>query len=219
MAEQALIFATPMTPHTPISIAASRITNLTDARYFAAKEVDILGFNLEEGTEGYLDPMYMKAIREWVEGPKIMGEFDRTPARTVREAASFYGLDAVQVTQATELHELAGLDVVLALAGPASAAEAETMMQAAAVAVSGFVLDFSGRASAEQALLEQAAAWQALFARYPVRLLLDVPAERLPALLDALRPAGLVLRGGEEEKVGIKSFEQIDAIFDILGLD
>ena len=208
-----------MTAHLPISIAASRITNLTDARYFAAKEVDILGFNLEEGTEGYLDPMYMKAIREWVQGPKIMGEFDRTPAHTVREAALFYGLDAVQVTQAAGLEALAGLEVLLALAGPASAAEAEALMQPVAGAVAGFVLDFSGRPQAGQELLEQAAAWQALFARYPVRLLLDVAPERLPVILEALQPAGLVLRGGEEEKVGVKSFEQIDAIFELLGLD
>ena len=40
----------PITNH--MLIKASRITNLTDARYFAAKEVDFLGFNLEEGTEG-----------------------------------------------------------------------------------------------------------------------------------------------------------------------
>ena len=45
-------------------LKATAVMNLTDARYFAAKEVDYLGFNLEEGTEGYLDPMYMKAIRE-----------------------------------------------------------------------------------------------------------------------------------------------------------
>ncbi|MBP6828235.1 MAG: N-(5'-phosphoribosyl)anthranilate isomerase, partial [Saprospiraceae bacterium] len=78
-------------------IKASRITNLTDARYFAAKEVDFLGFNLEEGTEDYLDPIYMKAIREWVEGPQIVGEFSAGSADVVREYASFFGLDAVQI--------------------------------------------------------------------------------------------------------------------------
>ena len=56
-------------------IKASRLTNLTDARYFAAKDVQFLGFNLEAGTPGHLDPMYMRAIREWVQGPVILGEF------------------------------------------------------------------------------------------------------------------------------------------------
>ena len=28
---------------------------------------------------------------------------------------------------------------------------------------------------------------------------------------------GIILRGGEEEKVGFKSFDQLDEIFDVLG--
>jgi phosphoribosylanthranilate isomerase len=47
-------------------IKASRVTNLTDARYFAARGASYIGFNLEEGTEDYLDPIYMKAIKEWL---------------------------------------------------------------------------------------------------------------------------------------------------------
>ncbi|MFN0036896.1 MAG: hypothetical protein ACKVUS_17710, partial [Saprospiraceae bacterium] len=82
----------------PTLFKAGRVAHLTDARYFAAKEVDFLGFNLEEGTEGYLDPMYMKAIREWVQGPKIVGEFSRSTVAVVREAAAFFGMDAVQVS-------------------------------------------------------------------------------------------------------------------------
>ncbi len=95
---------------------ASSITNLTDARYFAAREVDFLGFNFEAGTPGYLDPMYMKAMREWVEGPRIAGEFSRAAAAVVREAAEFYGLDAVLLrgrAYLPELPTLAGLTVLL----------------------------------------------------------------------------------------------------------
>ena len=87
-------------------IKASRITSLTDARYFAAKEVDYLGFNLEEGTENYLDPMHMKAIREWVEGPKILGEFATATPHFAAEAAAFFELDAVQLNLGEHLSDL-----------------------------------------------------------------------------------------------------------------
>lgn len=199
-------------------IKASTITNLTDARYFAAKEVDFLGFNLEEGTPGYLDPLYMKAIREWVQGPKITGEFDRTPAATVREAAGFYGLDAVQITRPDDLELLKGLEVIFYVPAQPEIAGVQAVLEAVS-GVNFFLLDFSPVAGAETLLLENAAAWRELFAAFPTLLQLDVPAEALPPLLEVLQPAGLALRGGEEEMVGVKSFEEIDAVFETLGID
>lgn len=199
-------------------IKASAITNLTDARYFAAKEVTFLGFNLEAGTPGYLDPMYMKAIREWVQGPKVTGEFDRTPAAVVREAASFYGLDAVQVTRTDDLALLEGLEVILYVPAKPDVSAIRAIFQEASPAVGYFLLDFSPIAGAESGLLENAGAWRELFAAFPTLLQLDVPADALNGLLEALQPAGLAVRGGEEEMVGVKSFEEIDAVFETLGI-
>ncbi|MBK9336632.1 MAG: hypothetical protein IPM98_08560 [Lewinellaceae bacterium] len=196
-------------------IKASGITNLTDARYFAAKAVDFLGFNLEEGTEGYLDPMYMKAMREWVQGPKIVGEFDRSQASTVREAAAFFGLDAVQVTRVDDLPELDGLEVILYVpgAGPESVAP---VLRAAAPMVAYFLLDFSQSKLNAKRIDEDADTWKALFAEYPILLDINLPAGSLMHFLQAYQPAGLALRGGAEERVGIKSFEEVDAVFDAL---
>ena len=58
-----------------IKVKASQITNLTDARYFAAKEVEWLSFDFTEGSSTYIDPMKARAMFDWVEGPCIVGEF------------------------------------------------------------------------------------------------------------------------------------------------
>ena len=195
-------------------IKASAITNLTDARYFAAKEVDYLGFNLEENTDGYLDPMYMRAIREWVQGPKIVGEFDRSPAAVVREAAAFFSLDAVQVTQLDALPDLQGLEVILRVPGASDPAALEELLRYAAPSVAFFLLDFAAPEAAVALQGQHAASWKHLFAEFPVLLDADVPADTLLYLLDTLRPAGLALRGGAEERVGVKSFEEVDAVFE-----
>ncbi len=197
-------------------IKASAITNLTDARYFAAQDVHFLGFNLEEGTPGYLDPMYMKAIREWVQGPKITGEFDRTPAAVVREAAAFYGLDTVQVTRTDDLALLEGLEVILAVPAIAEIGATRAIFQQAAATARYFLLDFTTLPNAVSWLLDNADDWKQLFATYPTLLHLDAPAPEIRKILDALQPAGLALRGGEEELVGVKSFDEIDAVFEIL---
>lgn len=200
-------------------VFASRITNLTDARYFAAREADFLGFNLETGTPGYLDPVFMKAMREWVEGPRIVGEFSLSPAHVVREAAAFYGLDAVLVHAPQHLNELPaleGLNVILAVDGAAQPDELAGIFRNAAPWTTLFLLDFSEKKSGWPEWRARAAEWVAFFNLYPTLLSLDVPAEELPEILEQLRPAGLVLRGGEEEQVGVKSFDEIEAILDRL---
>ncbi|MFN0014947.1 MAG: hypothetical protein ACKVU2_10400 [Saprospiraceae bacterium] len=197
-------------------VKASSITNLTDARYFAAKEVAFLGFGLEEGTDGYLDPMYMKAIREWVQGPRIVGEFDQAPAAYVREAAAFFGLDAVQVTNPNVLPDLQGIETILLVSGTERADDLEPLLQQSIPFATRFLLDFSTPGLSDALLGTQADAWKNLFARYPVLLDINVPVQSLPGLLQTLRPAGLALRGGAEERVGIKSFDEVDAIFDCL---
>lgn len=193
-------------------IKAARITNLTDARYFAAREVAFLGFNLEEGTEGYLDPMYMKAMREWVEGPKITGEYADLPAEVVREAADFFSLDAVQLRASVHARALGlfeGLTVLLWVDLPLD--EAADLMAQAAPVVAFFVLDVS-----ESHWMEQRDLLQRLCAQYPVLINPDLASDRLPELLETLRPAGLNLHGGEEEKTGVKSFDELEEIFDML---
>ncbi|MCC7506747.1 MAG: hypothetical protein IT259_15695 [Saprospiraceae bacterium] len=193
---------------------ASTITNLTDARYFAAREVDFLGFNLEAGTPGYLDPIYMKAMREWVEGPGIAGEFSQTDAETVREALEFYGLDAVLLHGAgylPQLPVLEGKTVLLELDAAAGPEAVGPIMRQAAPWVRWFVLHFPNAPKNEDT-----AAWKTLTAQFPALLQLSVAPETLPALLADWQPAGLLLRGGEEQQVGVKSFDEIEEIFEAL---
>ncbi|MCA0236334.1 MAG: hypothetical protein LCH81_08115 [Bacteroidetes bacterium] len=198
-------------------IKASAITNLTDARYFAAKEVAFLGFNLEENTEGYLDPMHMKAIREWVEGPQVVGEFSRASMSYVREAAAFFGLDAVQVpvsAQEGDWSVLEGLTVIASVDG--SLSEIDAILEEKAPYVAYFLVDMSGQIDPATGFITHLDAWKQRCARYPVLIRADVAAPQWPELLAALQPAGIDLAGGEEERVGVKSFDEIEAIFDAL---
>ena len=44
-------------------VKASSITNLTDARYFAAWGVNWLGFDLRQGSDTYVQPQLVHAIK------------------------------------------------------------------------------------------------------------------------------------------------------------
>jgi phosphoribosylanthranilate isomerase len=202
-------------------IKVNSITNLTDARYFAAKEVTYLGFNLEVGTENYLDPIYMKAIKEWVEGPKIVGEFRNSSPETVLEAAQFYGLDAVQVPFSwtyEQLEILENLDVLLEI----------TPLEILRLDLSNInsfhhyrgdytiIADFSQDNQSWNNLKKQLELLK-LVKKIPNLLIdLDFSAQDLPEILEIVQPLGFCLIGGDEERVGVKSFDDIDAIFDVL---
>ncbi len=62
-------------------VIASDITNLTDARYFAARGVDYLMFYMKD-----IDIEDIIAIKEWVSGPKIILYFDKNDTSLIDEA-------------------------------------------------------------------------------------------------------------------------------------
>lgn len=199
-------------------IKASRIANLTDARYFAAREVSYLGFCLEEGRAHFIEPGIMRAIREWVEGPRVVGEFEHSPAEVVREAASFFALDAVEVSRLELLPELAGLEVLLRLSsveGPEAVAAAWAQAQPYATCLLVELTPESAREAMQTSSVTDA--WQQVCAQVPVLLDAPLPAEDLATLLRAVQPAGFAVSGSDEERPGFKSFEEIDALFEALG--
>lgn len=193
-------------------VLARQITNLTDARYFAAKEVQGLVFNLETGTEGFIDPIHMQAMREWVEGPAIIGEFGaRTPVEEVQEAASFFQLDGVVVPVSLDVQALSGVPVFVKinLDDPLM----EQQLAEKAPFVNGWILELSHPSGSWLPLLDPL---KPLMQRFSMYLHYHGPAEELKEVLDTLHPSGITLSGGEEEAVGIKSFDAIEEIFEVL---
>lgn len=196
------------------TILARQITNLTDARYFAALEVNYLAFNLEPGTANYLDPVLMQALREWVEGPKVTGEFSlATHPGTVLEAARFYQLDAVLVPAEMELTALleAGVEVVARTV--ATATQVQEFLARYPAFGGVLLLELPDGVHDWNPLPE----WlSTLTAQRPVLLQFAGSATDVPGLLQQSGAAGLSLTGGDEEQVGVKSFDDLNEVFDVL---
>ena len=58
--------------------------------------------------------------------------------------------------------------------------------------------------------------WREIFAIRPSLLQAALPASDWPELLETLGLAGISLVGGEEEQVGVKSYDQIEDIFEAI---
>lgn len=210
-------------------IKAGSITNLTDARYFAARGVEWLGFDLSPGSESHLFPAQLLAIKAWVDGVKIIGEFNLESASEIHTAIQELGLDGVQLSMAaadTTIRELQDIGVVIKEIVPAYYhSEADLVDQFASIPenVSHILLN----------LEKNSFNWNDLQAgnpftlevirdicrKYPVLLALNFQPAEVPDILEHLPVQGLHLKGGSEEKVGFKSFDDLDEILDGLEED
>ncbi len=205
-----------------IKVKASQITNLTDARYFAAKEVEWLSFNFTEGSENYIEPIRARAMFEWVEGPRIVGEFDGMTAGEINFYTEGYQLSHIQVGNNVKTEDVFDLkaesiikEIVVEAASTADILRGQ--MRPLATTVEAFQLNFeqpfSMLRNTDSALT--LSNLKTLCSEFKIILSIDFQSYMLDELLD-LNFYGLSLQGGEEEKVGLKSFDELDEILENL---
>jgi phosphoribosylanthranilate isomerase len=207
-------------------IKAGGITNLTDARYFAAREVEWLGFDLSPGSENYIEPGQMLAIREWVDGVKIVGTFNLETTEYIQSAVSELGLDAVQLSMVAADNTIRELAADLPLIKEIvpeyyhSDEDLKELFSAAPEGPAYFLLNLEKNGFTWQDLLAGSpfslAGIQDICRQNPVLLALNFQPAEVKEILEQLPIQGLHLKGGDEEKVGVKSFDDLDEILDLL---
>jgi phosphoribosylanthranilate isomerase len=208
-----------------LKIKASQITNLTDARYFAAKEVEWLSFNFTENTDNYIEPMRGRAMFDWVEVPHIIGEFGGFDAEAVNFYAENWGLKAVQIGEKTEVFDVKS-DYILKeiVVNPSTTADIlRGPLSASAPIVAAFQLNFEQNNITFSDLKSGKYPLSiddifGLCQSFKIILNIDFQLVELEDILN-LNPYGLALKGGDEERVGVKSFDELDEIFDKLEIE
>lgn len=201
-------------------VIATGITHLTDARYFAAWEVDTVAFQLGEGG---IDWLSLNAMREWIEGPTISVELGAAAGAMAGELAGnsiqhcVLPYTAPAAAQVEVVEGGASLTLIVPVAGYQSAEDLQEILEESDQATS-FILDFENGGIT----------WQDLHDGHPFSLenlkgLLAGREVYLQIALGETDPkvvaqdysiAGFAVRGSSEEKVGYKSFDDIDPLFE-----
>jgi len=207
-------------------LLAYGITHLTDARYFAAWEVDYLAFPLGENTDGEAISMDMlNALREWIEGPAIvaeLGEIDNGSAWAATLLAEKVDIALVTSTapaSAPEELTAAGIRVIsqVKVAGYQSTDDvADAIKEHPAAEL--ILLDFESGGITWQDLYTGTPFTtddlRELLALRPCLLQIDVSGADPIKMKEDLPLAGFAVRGSSEEKVGYKSFDDLDDLFE-----
>ncbi|MCB0662490.1 MAG: hypothetical protein KDC24_07110 [Saprospiraceae bacterium] len=205
-------------------VKINAVTNLTDARYFAAWEVDWMGFCLAEGEEGYVAPAMVAAMVEWLDGLQFIGEFGMQNAEEIKQVASDLNLKAVQ------LPFLSGVDVAMGLNDLTVFKEIvfdedldlefiKQILEQFEGHVDYFVFDFS-KNQIELSQIIQNEAFHSFLkencANQKVWMFGNFSQEEWDIIFENFQPEGMCLKGGDEEKVGYKSFDELDEVFEEL---
>ncbi|MEM6771342.1 MAG: hypothetical protein AAF597_12235 [Bacteroidota bacterium] len=206
-------------------VLASGITHLTDARYFAAWEVEYLAFPVGEGVTEGISWEYFHALREWVEVPAIVAELG---AIDDAEAWAFK-LKEERVNHALVRHPApasapatfaeAGITMLLhvPVEGYQTVEDIAEALEEAADA-GAVVLDFE-QGGITLADLEAGhpfglPALDELLKTQPCFLQIGLGATNPIGFKDQHPLAGYAVRGSSEEKVGYKSFDDLDELFE-----
>ncbi len=180
-------------------VKVGEITNLSDARYCAGMGVDMLGFNLNPGSETYVSPEQFKEMTNWVSGVRLVGEFGDATPEFIEKALEQYELDMIQV-QTSNYSTNTGLPLIL---------EINDLQE---------VENISNPGEIEYFLLEHSAQFIDNLG-YPVLLGNDLEVDEVLTIIESTSIRGIALKGSFEEKPGFKDYDQLADILEALETD
>lgn len=191
------------------SVIATEVTNLTDARYFAAWGVDAMSFCIDPHHDTFMAAEAIKEIIDWVEGPRYLSYIPSIDIdASVAETHKSIGLDGVMIGAYTDSN--AAIDV-----SPRVYQEYFLTENTQPVEESLLIVKLNAELSQDR----QIELLNALAESNEVYVDGIQGKDQLDELLKKTSIKGIVLRGGAEEKVGFKSYDELDELFEYLEED
>lgn len=177
------------------SVIAAEITNLTDARYFAARGVDYLLYDLSQ-----IGINEVMAIAEWVEGVKTLVRMNDENIHLIDEVLLRITPHAVGTSEKISFEKL----LTYVSEGPIFHFFPEESNQRAKVILTD--VDNIDSESFQISLDSTVLAFSEV-----------TPSKAgLSEFLSQNKNAGIILKGSSEIETGLKSFDNIDLLLDLL---
>lgn len=195
-------------------VKVGEVNNLSDARYCAGMGAEYIGFQLDETNEKFVDVTTYTAITGWLEGVKFVGEFENSTAAQIFEKYTQYNFEVVQISNPTQLLELASLQIPKILK-----IEVQNIQELTSIDYSKanyLVLESS---SIDNITEKEVKVLKELCQAKPTVLGFGFSDENINDLLEKIKPAGIALKGGTENSPGTKTYDELADIFEAIEID
>ncbi|QYH38334.1 phosphoribosylanthranilate isomerase [Algoriphagus sp. NBT04N3] len=194
------------------------VTNLSDARYCAGMYVDVLGFNLEESSQKFLNPTQYEEITGWVSGLEFAAEFETEEADIIQLKLEKYpNITWIQHQRLDTLLKLK--DTGKNLIFQADVAELAHIESQVAEKLQSEGVYLLLKADHEKLSKDELTTISILAKSIHVILGSGISAFNVKKLVDDLGLFGISLEGGEEIKPGLKDFDELADILEELEVE
>jgi len=187
-----------------MKIIATDIANLTDARYFAAWGVEGMAFNMDPSASDSMTIDQVKEIVDWVEGPDTMIKMEGLDVlENLGEIQSKVDVRGVIVGPFIDTATLSNFDKIYricSLEGDVNDHEHLILL---------LPFDFDKISTDQKEKIKSITSGREVF----------LDANFTSSHLDEIGNlgfTGIILKGGEEEKVGFKSYDELDEILEVI---
>lgn len=196
-------------------VKVSEITNLSDARYCAGMGVEMIGFALDEDHPRFIELSTARDITSWISGIQVAGEFQGHNYSNIEYLSQELNIDYIQLRHPVDIVELKKIHkpVIIQLfytSGQESLLE-EQLDKYSADKIQ-FLLESDENVNLES-LSETLTRW---CSKHSIILGFGIESENLNLITEHIKPWGIALKGGDEIKPGLKSFEELAEILESL---
>ncbi len=200
-------------------VKVSNVNNLSDARYCAGMYVNWMGFNLEDHSPNYVSPQKFKEITGWLSGPEYVGEFDNAHPDTILQTVTEYDIHIIQIREEAHLQMLLNTDFKLVLKQVIR--DNDDVLHLIAIAPSlhenGVVLLLES--DLPHLGPEMVDSLRHLAGQTDVLLGFGFSAATVEEVVKQTQAKGIALNGGDEIKPGLKDFDDLADILEVLELE
>lgn len=198
-------------------VKISSINNLSDARYCAGMQVDLMGFSLEENNKNFVSPTKFSEITGWLSGVEFVGEFTHAhPDRILEVLQEYPEIQYVEVQEEIYIKMLVNTKYKLILQQKLEDHEDLIQLTKKSESYKDFkiiLLLNSETLELNEAVIDQI---KELSANCEVLLGFGLQADTVMQIIHQTGIKGIALEGGDEIKPGLKDFDELADVLESL---
>jgi phosphoribosylanthranilate isomerase len=199
-----------------LKIKLGNITNLSDARFAAAAGIEYMGFCFDTNNINYIPPVKAKQIIDWTSGCFVVAEFGNQSINEILAITEMLNIDIVEINNNLLPTELVEIDkpiikkVDISLLNKETLTEEITSFSTKVDAFHFFASNENNSISKEQL--------KEICANNKIIWGLNTSSKTIKSISETYHPFAINIIGGDEEKTGVKDFEELNDILDVLGI-
>ena len=194
------------------NVKINAVNNLSDARYSAGMGVNLLGFCLDEHHPKFVNMAKLGALANWVSGVQLVFEFNNFNTEIFEQARQVAVPHFVQVFDVSnwDLLEKTSLPIIHKI--NFDPRECDLTIALTSSPANYILLE----SNADFSLEIYAEELKALSSVKHICLGWGITKENIENIMNDVSPWAIAIEGGEEERPGIKTFEEMAEILELL---